>query len=99
MGPGREICGMTVDGGTYYLNVTSETTNDLSACDGGTPFKGTVDDLLGQPRMDRRCILPTDGDSEAMQRFNAIVGVYSASDPVDLDAARGFCRVNSGTAP
>lgn len=98
MGPGREICAVTDSAaGTYYLLVTSETVNDLSACQGGTPFKGTVDDLLRLPRMDRRCILPTDGGSAAMRRFHAIVAVYSSADHADLAAAGGFCRANGGT--
>lgn len=93
--PGREICSFVEGGGIYYLLVTSETAYNLSACDGGTRYPGTIDDLLlrGPSGMDRRCILP-DSYTAAHE---AIVGVYSDTRRADLAAARAFCQANGGT--
>ena len=95
---GQEICEVTDgSGGVYYLNVTSETFDDLSACDNAARFNGTLDDLSHRPNMNRHCTLPTAGDPGApADAFNAIIGVYSDTNPADLAAATRFCRVHLG---
>jgi hypothetical protein len=97
MGPGQEICKVDESGGSYYLYVTSKTLNNLTACGGGTPFKGTIDNLLNLPNMDRRCILPTVGGTGTTPTSNAIVGVYSDTTQSGLSAANNYCEANGGT--
>jgi hypothetical protein len=98
-GPGQEICKVTSNtGGVFYLNVTSKTANDLSACDGDTAIQGDLDYLFSIPHMDRRCVLPTAGEPDAQANaYNAIVGVYSDTTEPNLDAANAYCQANAGT--
>jgi hypothetical protein len=91
--PGREICSFTASGGTYYLSVVSETDHNMSACAGGTRYRGTLDDLFTVPGMDRRCILGPAGTA----KYDALVGVYSTSRAADLREARAYCIANGGT--
>lgn len=72
-------------GGSYYLNVVSETVHDFSACVGGERTTMTLDNLFALPgNVDRRCFLSVD-------TYHAIVGVYSSSRAIDLAAARQRC--------
>ncbi len=92
-GPDQVVCQVT-DGGVYYLAVTSAADHNFSACAAGSPYPGTVYDLLGGvPGVDRRCIL---GDRYT-EANRAIVAVYSDTKPEDLAAARAFCDANGGT--
>jgi hypothetical protein len=90
--PSAELCKVTGGGATYYRWVTSATDHNFTACQGATVVPGTVDDLLKQDNMDRRCIL---GD-EATARYDAIVGVYSDTNAKNLAAARAWCKANGG---
>lgn len=80
--PTRRLCRFDDDPGSYYVLVTSATAHDFSLCNGATTVPGTIDDLLTQPGMDRRCVITTD---------TAIAGVYSDTRAGNLAAARGFC--------
>jgi hypothetical protein len=90
--PDREICRVTDNGGSYYLLVTSATYHNFQACDGATPYDGTMDKLLNLPKMGRRCIL---GDQYTADN-HALVGVYSDTDSANMAAARRFCDANGG---
>jgi hypothetical protein len=90
-GPGRMLCKVT-DSGVYYLWVTSADHN-FDACAGSPMQPITLDQLLAEPNMDRRCIL---GDAYTATH-HAIVGVYSDTAAADLAAARAFCAANGGT--
>jgi hypothetical protein len=98
LGPGSEICQVqAVNGGTYFLYVTSRTDNDLSECDDGTALQANIDDLLGDtrfgPNMDRRCIYDITTDPTV----DALVGVYSSGREIDRAAARETCELHHGS--
>lgn len=85
-----EICRVTDSGSTIYLYVTSATHN-FRACTGGTPYTGTLDQLLSSGSgIDRRCVV--DGTAQTA----ATVAVYSDSMHGDMKAAQAFCRTNGG---
>jgi hypothetical protein len=91
--PDREICRVTDGGGSYYLLVTSATYHNFQACDGATPYDGTMDKLLNLPKMGRRCIL---GDRYTADT-HAVVEVYSDTNSANMAAARRFCDANGGS--
>ena len=77
--------------GTYFLKITSYGDGDLSACAGGTQFKGDLDTLINMPTVDRRCII-----SPPKGPYRAIVGVYSSTRTNDESAARARCAADNG---
>lgn len=87
-----KICKIDDGNGTYYLNISSATAHNFTAC--GTPpalYSGTIDDLLRLPGMDRRCM---SGNADVAQE-QADIGVYSDTKQADLAAAKAFCSVKS----
>ena len=89
-----EICRVAYSGGTIYLYVTSATAHNFKACDGGTPYAGTIDQLLSSGSgIDRRCILGSDYTSQN----RAALAVYSDTARGDMKAAQRFCNANGGT--
>jgi hypothetical protein len=83
------ICQVGANGGTFYLYLTGATTDTFTGCAGGTPFAGTIDDLLSStPGIDHRCDL---GGDNARQS-GAVVAVYSDTTRADMRAARKFCE-------
>lgn len=96
MGPGQEWCRFTDNGGTYYANVTSESDFDLSFCDGATPVQVPDYDFYGlnlTPGMNIRCWLE---GPEQITRFDALVVLYSGSDPADVAAVEARCAAEGG---
>jgi hypothetical protein len=91
--PNTVICRFDVNGGTYYLDVTSATEHNFSACDGGSMTNANLDDLFAIPGVDRRCFLP----NEATIEFHALVAVYSSNKAADLAVAKQFCDQYHGT--
>lgn len=87
--PGRTVCRISDGSGFYYRLVISESEHNLSACNGGATFAGTIDDLLNLPGMDRRCVAD---NNPAIARFHAFVAVYSDNGSADLAAANAFCQ-------
>jgi hypothetical protein len=86
-----EICRVTGNGSTYYLYVTSAAAHNFKACTGGTPYSGSLDQLLSSGfGMDRRCVV----DSTA--QTGATVAVYSDTAHGDIKAAQAYCRANGG---
>ncbi|MFJ4653909.1 hypothetical protein ACIP5Y_21810 [Nocardia sp. NPDC088792] len=93
-GLGYEICRFNNKGGTYYLQVISRTDNNLSACNGGTPYIGDLDDLFNTVTgLDRRCLM---NSPEQLQLFDANVAIYSSSARNDIDAAKTQCDAYGG---
>jgi hypothetical protein len=94
LGPGEEVCKISGDGGSYYLQVTSRTENDLSECAPGTPVQTTVGQLMDTVKgFDRRCLYDGTNDPSV----HAIVAVYSAADDADENAALGQCLAHKAT--
>jgi hypothetical protein len=92
--PSTEICKVAYNGGTIYLYVTSATAHNFKACAGGTPYAGTIDQLLSSASgIDRRCILGSDYTTQN----KAAVAVYSDTARGDMKAAQRFCNANGGT--
>lgn len=90
---GTEICRLVEHGGTFYLYLTDAAARDLTACAGGTPFVGTIDQLLWSGSgMNRRCVLDPDHNA----RTDASVAVYSDRMRPDVSAARAYCDANGG---
>lgn len=87
----EEICSVKDSAGTYFLKITSYGDGDLSACAGGTQFKGDLDTLINMPTVDRRCII-----SPPKGPYRAIVGVYSSTRTNDESAARARCAADNG---
>lgn len=76
------ICKVTAqDGGVNYLHISSAQAHDWSACgDGPEAFGNSVDTLLQQSGMDRRCFLPETTDTS--------IAVYSSTGKNLTDAQR-----------
>lgn len=97
------ICKVTAtDRGAYYLDITSAQGHNFTACgDGPEAFGSDIGRLLGQPRMDRRCILPVTepatAGADTAPTDEALVGVYSDTTRKDLADARDYCRSLGGT--
>jgi hypothetical protein len=87
------ICQVGANGGTFYLYVTGASADTFTGCAGGTPYAGTIDDLVSStPGMDHRCDL---GGDHARQS-GAVVAVYSDTSRPDMRAARRFCDTYGG---
>ena len=91
-GPGDELC--RIDGGAFYLAVTSPKLHDLSQCDGGTPIQGWVEQLFGMG-IQTRCHYHAVSDPSV----HAIVTVYSSGRDVDKGAALDRCKGPRGELP
>lgn len=89
---GTQICGLTNNGGSFYLYVSSATAHNFAACAGGTRYGGTIDQLMSSG-VERRCTLGADHGT----RNQAIVSVYSGAARADRAAARAFCSTNGGS--
>jgi hypothetical protein len=86
------ICQVGANGGTFYLYLTGASADTFTGCGGGTPYAGTIDDLLSStPGMDHRCDL---GGNHAQS--GAVVAVYSDTSRTNMRAARKFCDAYSG---
>jgi hypothetical protein len=91
--PTTEICQVAYNGGTIYLYVTSATAHNFKACDGGTPYAGTIDQLVSSGSgINRQCDL---GSGYTAQN-NAAVAVYSDAAHGDMKAAQRFCSASAG---
>jgi hypothetical protein len=85
-----EICRLTDNGSTFYLYVTSAAAHNFKACAGGTPYSGTLGQLLSSGSgMDRRCVLDH-------AQTGANLTVYSDTVHGDIKAAQAYCRANGG---
>lgn len=90
---GTAICRLAEHGGTFYLYLTDAAARDLDACADGTPFAGTIDQLLSSGSgMNRRCALDPDHNA----RTDANVVVYSDRTRPNMSAARAYCDANGG---
>lgn len=89
--PDQMICQLDVDGGTFYLLLTSASDHNFSACKGATPYSGTIDQLLtANHGVDRRCFL----NNAFIAKWDASGGVYSDTKKADLAAERDYCSAN-----
>jgi hypothetical protein len=84
--PDRILCQVTSTG-TYFLWVTSGTVHNFSACDGATRQPLNAQPFDFSPTVDLRCT-SSDANIAADQ---AMIGVYSSTEPADLEAAKKFC--------
>lgn len=88
-----EVCRLAEHGGTFYLYVTSSAEHDFKACHRGTPYAGTIDQLLSSGSgLDRRCTL----DPGRTAQNDTVVVVYSDAAQADLTAALAFCNASQG---
>jgi hypothetical protein len=88
-----EICQVDYNGGTIYLYVTSATAHNFKACAGGTPYTGSIDQLVSSGSgIDHRCDLGSDYTAQN----NAAVAVYSDTAHGDMKAAQRFCSASGG---
>jgi hypothetical protein len=84
---------MEEHGGTFYLSVTSSAEGNIKACGWGTPYAGTIEQLLSSGQgMDRRCTLDPGHTAEN----DTVVVVYSDTAQADLTAAHAFCNASQG---
>ncbi|MDN5757299.1 MAG: hypothetical protein L0H59_02020 [Tomitella sp.] len=86
----------TNNGGTYYVNVISRLDNNLSACDGGTPIAVPGNDFYGlnlAAGMNLRCWLESPAQ---ITRLDALVTLYSGSDPANVAALKARCTAEGG---
>jgi hypothetical protein len=87
------ICQIGANGGTFYVYLTGATADTFTGCAGGTPYAGTIDDLLSStPGIDHQCDV---GGDHARQN-QAVVAVYSDTTRADMRAARRFCATYGG---
>jgi hypothetical protein len=88
-----EICRLAEHGGTFYLSVTSSPQHTFEACREGTPYAGTIGQLLSsRSGMDRRCTL----DPGRTAENDTVLVVYSDTAQADLTAALAFCNASQG---
>jgi hypothetical protein len=89
-----EICQIGYNGGTIYLYVTSATAHNFKACAGGTPYAGTIGQLVSSGSgIDHRCDLGSDYTAQN----NAAVAVYSDTAHGNMKAAQRFCSASGGS--
>jgi hypothetical protein len=90
------ICQVGANGGTFYLYATGATSETFTGCAGGTPYTGTIDDLLSStPGIDHRCDIAGD----RVRLSGAVVAVYRDTTRADMRAARRFCDAYGGGGP
>jgi hypothetical protein len=92
--PDRVLCRVDADG-TYFLWVTSGAAHNFSACDGATREPLDAEPFDFSPTMDLRCR----SSDQNIAEDEAIIGVYSSTEPDDFAAATGYCTSRGMTPP